>query len=65
MTDEQIDELSIVGIECYAHHGVFDFEKRDGQTVRDRSLAGRRDRRQQRPRTTCATPLTTEVSSDR
>ena len=26
------DELSVKGIECWAHHGVFDFEKRDGQT---------------------------------
>jgi dihydroneopterin aldolase len=26
------DELSVSGIECWAHHGVFDFEKRDGQT---------------------------------
>ena len=25
------DELSIAGIECFAHHGVFDFEKREGQ----------------------------------
>ncbi|MFT4288989.1 dihydroneopterin aldolase [Nocardioides sp.] len=25
------DELTITGIECYGHHGVFDFEKRDGQ----------------------------------
>jgi len=25
------DELAISGIECYAHHGVFDFERRDGQ----------------------------------
>ena len=25
------DELSITGIECYGHHGVFDFERRDGQ----------------------------------
>jgi 7,8-dihydroneopterin aldolase/epimerase/oxygenase len=34
------DELSIIGIECFAHHGVFDFEKRDGQTfVIDLSLA--------------------------
>jgi dihydroneopterin aldolase len=33
------DELSILGIECFAHHGVFDFEKRDGQTfVIDLSL---------------------------
>jgi dihydroneopterin aldolase len=26
------DELSILGIECYGHHGVFDVERRDGQT---------------------------------
>jgi dihydroneopterin aldolase len=26
------DELSITGVECYAHHGVFDHERRDGQT---------------------------------
>ena len=26
------DELSITGVECYAHHGVFDFERREGQT---------------------------------
>jgi 7,8-dihydroneopterin aldolase/epimerase/oxygenase len=25
------DQLSIRGIECYAHHGVFDFERREGQ----------------------------------
>jgi len=25
------DELSVTGIECFAHHGVFDFEKREGQ----------------------------------
>lgn len=25
------DELAITGIECYGHHGVFDFEKRVGQ----------------------------------
>jgi 7,8-dihydroneopterin aldolase/epimerase/oxygenase len=25
------DELAVLGIECYAHHGVFDFERRDGQ----------------------------------
>lgn len=25
------DELAIRGIECFAHHGVFDFERRDGQ----------------------------------
>lgn len=26
------DELSITGVECFAHHGVFDFERREGQT---------------------------------
>ena len=26
------DELSVTGIECFAHHGVLDFEKREGQT---------------------------------
>lgn len=25
------DELSITGIECFGHHGVFDRERRDGQ----------------------------------
>ena len=26
------DELSVTGIECFGHHGVFEHEKRDGQT---------------------------------
>ena len=26
------DELSVTGIECWGHHGVFDHERRDGQT---------------------------------
>ncbi|MEO9324311.1 dihydroneopterin aldolase [Nocardioides sp. C4-1] len=26
------DELAVTGIECWGHHGVFEFEKRDGQT---------------------------------
>lgn len=25
------DELAIIGVECFGHHGVFDFERRDGQ----------------------------------
>ncbi len=25
------DQLSVRGIECFAHHGVFDFERREGQ----------------------------------
>jgi dihydroneopterin aldolase len=25
------DELSVLGIECFGHHGVFEHEKRDGQ----------------------------------
>ena len=26
------DEISVLGIECFGHHGVFDHERRDGQT---------------------------------
>ena len=26
-----VDELAVTGIECYGHHGVFDFERREGQ----------------------------------
>ena len=26
------DELAIRGIECFGHHGVFDFERREGQS---------------------------------
>lgn len=26
------DELVVSGIECFGHHGVFDHERRDGQT---------------------------------
>ena len=26
-----LDMLSVTGIECHAHHGVFDHERRDGQ----------------------------------
>lgn len=25
------DELSVLGIECFGHHGVFEHERRDGQ----------------------------------
>jgi dihydroneopterin aldolase len=25
------DELAVLGIECWGHHGVFDHERRDGQ----------------------------------
>ena len=28
------DELSVRGIECWGHHGVFDHERRDGQTFK-------------------------------
>lgn len=27
----QADQLSVTGIECFAHHGVFEHEKREGQ----------------------------------
>jgi dihydroneopterin aldolase len=26
------DELSVIGIECFGHHGVFEHERREGQT---------------------------------
>jgi dihydroneopterin aldolase len=32
VTDEVPDELTVRGIECFGHHGVFDFERRQGQT---------------------------------
>ena len=33
MADADDDRRAVVtGIECFAHHGVFDFEKREGQT---------------------------------
>ncbi|WP_244931196.1 dihydroneopterin aldolase [Nocardioides sp. W7] len=32
MTQGTTDELAVLGIECYGHHGVFEFEKREGQT---------------------------------
>jgi len=28
------DELAITGIECFGHHGVFEFERREGQVFR-------------------------------
>jgi dihydroneopterin aldolase len=28
---KQTDELAILGVECFGHHGVFDFERREGQ----------------------------------
>lgn len=31
MSEDPADELSILGIECRGHHGVFDFEKEQGQ----------------------------------
>ncbi|MXG89774.1 dihydroneopterin aldolase [Nocardioides flavescens] len=26
------DELALTGLECFGHHGVFEFERREGQT---------------------------------
>lgn len=26
------DQLAVLGIECFGHHGVFEFERREGQT---------------------------------
>ena len=31
MTQQATDQLAITGLECFAHHGVFDFERREGQ----------------------------------
>ena len=31
MRDEPADRLAVQGIEAVGHHGVFDFERRDGQ----------------------------------
>ncbi|MEZ5096253.1 MAG: dihydroneopterin aldolase [Nocardioides sp.] len=31
MTDQQIDQLSVLGLECFGHHGVFEDERREGQ----------------------------------
>ena len=31
MHDEPTDRLAVQGIEAVGHHGVFDFERRDGQ----------------------------------
>ena len=37
---DDVDVLSVVGIECWGHHGVFDHERRDGQRfVIDLALA--------------------------
>ena len=30
-SDSSLDRLAIKGIEVFGHHGVFDFERRDGQ----------------------------------
>jgi dihydroneopterin aldolase len=29
---DRVDRLAVSGIECWGHHGVFDFERREGQT---------------------------------
>jgi dihydroneopterin aldolase len=31
MSGSHTDELSVTGIECFGHHGVFEHERRDGQ----------------------------------
>lgn len=32
ITMQPVDELSVLGIECFAHHGVLAHERRDGQS---------------------------------
>ena len=34
MNQRPTDELAITGIECFGHHGVFEFERREGQVFR-------------------------------
>lgn len=31
MSETQLDELELVGLRAFAHHGVFDFERENGQ----------------------------------
>ncbi|WP_395693346.1 dihydroneopterin aldolase [Nocardioides sp.] len=31
MSERTTDELTVTGIECFGHHGVFEFERREGQ----------------------------------
>ena len=31
MNQQDTDQLALIGIECFAHHGVFEFERREGQ----------------------------------
>jgi dihydroneopterin aldolase len=31
VTDLPLDEMAVLGIECFAHHGVLEHERRDGQ----------------------------------
>lgn len=31
MNQQDTDQLALAGIECFAHHGVFEFERREGQ----------------------------------
>ena len=61
-SDQMTDELTIPGIECFGHHGVFDFERREGQIFVIDLTLGLDTTARRRPRTTCATPSTTEVS---
>jgi len=38
--NDELDLLTVTGIECFGHHGVFDFERRTGQVfVIDLTLA--------------------------
>lgn len=32
MTENRTDQLTVRGIECFGHHGVLAFERREGQT---------------------------------
>ena len=59
------DELALLGLECWGHHGVFEHERREGQPfVVDLVLGLDTDRRPRRP-TTSPTPSTTAASPSR
>ena len=60
--DRTTDELAVTGIECFAHHGVFDFERREGQTFVDRPRPRPRHPRRGCLRRLARTPSTTAVS---
>ena len=60
-SEGELDRLAVSGIEAFGHHGVFDFEKRDGQTFRVDLVLGF-DTRIAAESRRCRTPWTTDAS---